>query len=60
MPWLPWLPWLNKLTILCDVTMATQQCYINNLNSLLIKAHLTNFRLNNFKIVEAMGLKKLH
>jgi hypothetical protein len=26
-------------------------------NTLLSKAHLTNLNLNNFKIIEAMGLK---
>jgi hypothetical protein len=31
--------------------------YINNPNSLLIKAHFTNMNLNNFKMIEAMGLK---
>jgi hypothetical protein len=40
--------------------MATQQCYINNPNPLFSKAHLTNFNLNHFKMVEAMVLKILH
>jgi hypothetical protein len=29
----------------------------NNLNSHFSKAHLTNLNLDNFKIIEAMGLK---
>jgi hypothetical protein len=29
----------------------------NNPNSQFIKAHLTTLNLNNFKIIEAMGLK---
>jgi hypothetical protein len=32
----------------------------NNPNPLLSKARLTNLILNNFKIIEAMGLKLLH
>jgi hypothetical protein len=30
---------------------------INNPNPQLSKAHLTNLKLNNFKMIEAMGLK---
>jgi hypothetical protein len=30
--------------------------YINNLNTLLSKAYLTTLNLNNFKMIEAMGL----
>jgi hypothetical protein len=29
----------------------------HNPNAQFSKAHLTNFNLNNFKIIEAMGLK---
>jgi hypothetical protein len=29
----------------------------NNLNSQYSKAHLTNLNLNNFKMIEAVGLK---
>jgi hypothetical protein len=43
--------------MICDVTMATQQCYINNPNPLLNKAHLTTLNLNHFKMVEGIGLK---
>jgi hypothetical protein len=43
--------------MVCDVSMATQQCYINNPNPPLSKAHLTTLNLNNFKMVEIMGLK---
>jgi hypothetical protein len=45
---------LNQPKMECDVTMATQQCYMNNPNPLFSKAHLTAFKLNNFKMVEAM------
>jgi hypothetical protein len=30
---------------------------INNANPQFSKAHLTNLNLNNFKVIEAMGLK---
>jgi hypothetical protein len=30
---------------------------INNTNPQFSKAHLTNLSLNNFKIIEAMGIK---
>jgi hypothetical protein len=30
---------------------------INNPNPLLSKAHLTDMNINNFKMIEAMGLK---
>jgi hypothetical protein len=43
--------------MVCDVTMATQQCYINNPNPLLSKAQHTNLNLNHFKMVENMGLE---
>jgi hypothetical protein len=43
--------------MVCDVTMVTQQCYINNTNPLLSKAHLTTLNLNYFKVVEALELK---
>jgi hypothetical protein len=33
---------------------------IKNPNQQFSKAHLTNLNLNNFKIIEAMGLKILH
>jgi hypothetical protein len=33
---------------------------MNNPNPLLSKAHLTTFNLNNFKMVEAMGLKMMY
>jgi hypothetical protein len=32
----------------------------NNPNTQFIKAHLTNLNLNDFKMIEAMGLKRLH
>jgi hypothetical protein len=53
----PWLPLLHQPKMVCDITMATQQCYINNPNPLLSKAYLTNLNLNHFKMIEAMGLK---
>jgi hypothetical protein len=31
--------------------------YMNNPNTMLSKAHLTTLNVNNFKMVEAMGLK---
>jgi hypothetical protein len=34
-----------------DVTMATQECYINNPNPLLSKAYLTILNLSPFKMV---------
>jgi hypothetical protein len=43
--------------MVCDVTMATQQCYINNPNPLFSKAHFTDLNLNYCKMIEAMGLK---
>jgi hypothetical protein len=48
---------VTKIKMVCDVIMATQQCYINNPNPLLKKAYLTTFNFNHFKTVEAMGLK---
>jgi hypothetical protein len=35
----------------------TKKCYINNPNPLLRRVHLKILNLNNFKKVEAMGLK---
>jgi hypothetical protein len=32
---------------------------INNPNPQFVKAHLTNINLNNFKMIEAMGLKSI-
>jgi hypothetical protein len=32
---------------------------INNPTPQFIKAHLTNMKLNNFKMIEAMGLKSI-
>jgi hypothetical protein len=43
--------------LVCDVTMENQQCYIYNPNLLLSKAHLSTLNVNNFKMVEALGLK---
>jgi hypothetical protein len=30
---------------------------VNNPNILVIKLHVTNFKCNNFKMIETMGLK---
>jgi hypothetical protein len=48
---------VTSAKIACDVTMITQQCYINNPNPLLSKAYFATLNLSNFKMVEAMGLK---
>jgi hypothetical protein len=47
--WLPLLPTVNNL-----VSIITME---HNPNPLLSKAHLTNLNLNNFKMIEAVGLK---
>jgi hypothetical protein len=45
----------SKVPVL--IAMVTRQCYTNNPNPMLSKSQLKTSNLNNFKIVEAMGLK---